>query len=366
MLSSLISEIPNVIFRPRKEIQIPPSAINDGVFLIPSAKYYYGNKMPVPNTIGTENDKLLSLQIWYSMKSDDIFPLLTVYTKSRSDQIGETGSTRPASQVALSMKSQLRQYPDREDWFYYPGFDLILGQMKGMTIEQFIDDFYRFPLNPKSDSFMVARLLEHYVTTGHEHDLRKYLEDRDVIYLQNHSFNFYPLYQLFFLLTRFYTYPFSESQFQLAKRRYSTEWNSPERVFIDSIFNYEIYNLPQILDIIDQITTQGPESVGKIFKTNNLDWVKWSNEYLLNMNKEPQNIDNLGNVNYIVAEKLFDFTDNDIEELCKNFNLVMPFTSEFPTRYSYIQDIASKIQRFKANPFNVILWNKQIVESNKF
>jgi hypothetical protein len=57
------------------------------------------------------------------------------------------------------------------------------------------------------------------------------------------------------------------------------------------------------------------------------------------------------------------WTDFQIEELCKKLNMTMSFTSEFPTRKSYIFDIAAKIQRFKANPQNAELWRRQVIES---
>lgn len=354
-----ILEIPQVIFQPLEQPQIFPSIVNDNTFPIPSAKYYYvnskGDKIPVPNTIGNESERLLSLQIWYSMKSNDVFPLLTSYVKSRDDQIGVDENSRSESQIALSMKSQIRQFPDKGDWFYYPRFDLLIDQIKGLTTEEFINDFYKFPLNPSADAFMVARLLEDFLRTDDESKLRRYLEDRDVDYLVDHSFNFYPLYYLFFLLTRFASYPFSQFQIQLSKRRFKTERNSPERIFIDSIIHYEIDNISQILKLIDKIAISGSSSAGEIFGTRDPDWVRWGNEYLINLNKEPQIIENLANVNYITAEKLYTWNDIYIEELCKRLEITMPFRSEFPTRYSFVQDISTKIQRFKADPVDNIL-----------
>jgi hypothetical protein len=358
MASSNIIQIPQVIFNPPKEVSIPPSVLNNNVYLIPSAKYYYGDKIPVP---GSENE---DLKILYSLKIDDVFPLLTVYAKSRNDQIGRNELNRPSSQIALSMKNQLRQYSDREDWFYYPRFDILLSQMKGFTTEKFIDDFYKFPLNPNADAFTVARLLEDYLRSGCEIELRKYLEEKDSIYLLNHSFDYYPLYNLFFLLTRFYSYPMEETQIQLSIRRFQTKYNSPERIFIDSVFNYQINNIQTVLDIVDQISVHGPEKIGLLFNTTNPQWFHWGNEYLAQLGKIPEGIENLADLNYIVAEKLYTWTDNQIEELCKRVNLVMPYPSEYPTRKSFVEDIAAKIGRFKADPRNAKLWNQQVLEKS--
>ena len=36
-----------------------------------------------------------------------------------------------------------------------------------------------------------------------------------------------------------------------------------------------------------------------------------------------------------------------------------PFATEFNTRRSYVSNIATKIQRFKANPVEAALWKRQ-------
>ena len=366
-----ILEIPEVIFKFSGQINIPPSILNNNTsIIIPSAKYYYvsrdGDKVPVPNTYGTDEEKLLSVQIWYHMNVNDVFPLLTTYAKSRRDQIGRNENNRPGSQIALSMKGQLKQFPDKDDWIYYDRFQLILGQAQGQSLEEFINDFYRFPLNPSADSFMVARLMESYFRDGDETQLRRYLQDKGIVHLANHSFDYYPTYHLFFLLTRFASYPFTEAQIQLSNRRYRTLWGSAERIFIDSIFHYEVYNLNLVLEIIDQIANQGPEKVGEIFGTNEPDWIRWANEYLANHGKTAQGIENLATVNYIVAEKLNSWTDLQIQDLCNILKLIPPFRSEYPTRYAYVADIAVKIQRFKADPASAALWKQQTVESDGY
>ena len=355
MSSQEIFEISEVVFRPFEVTKtVPQSALTNNTLPFPSSKFYYGDRIPVP----TQNDTI-SLQIWYSMKSNDIFPLVTAYVKFREDQIGNDPFNYPASQIALSMKGGLRQYPDTNDWIYYDRFELILGQIKGLSNEEFISDMYRFPFNPKSDSFLVARLLEDYIKTGNEKNLRRYLASLGVTHLQDVFFSNYPLYFLFFLLTRFVSYPMSEEQIQLSNRRAQTERKSPERIFIDSIFHYPINNIAEVLNIVDQIKISGPKIAGKRFQTDNPYWVHWGNEYLFKSNEEPREIPNLSDVNYVVAEQLYTWTDDQIKQLCKQLNMTRPFPSEFRTRASYTQDCAVKIQRFKANPVEAALWKRQ-------
>jgi hypothetical protein len=359
-----ILSIPKVIFKPNISIEIPN--IPPYFPCVPSAKYYYvnpnGDKIPMINNVGSESEQVSSLNIWYHMNVNDVFPLLTVYARSRQDQIGRTESNRPGSRIAFSMKSQLKQYEDRDDWFFEDRFQIIIGQMKNQHIEQFINDFYRFPLNPSSDAFMVARLLEEYIRDGDETKLRKYLLDRGIFHLNDHPFGYYPIYQLFFLLTRFASYPLNENQVKLANRRLQTQYGSPERVFIDAIFQYEIYNMDQVFQIIDQITSQGSIAAGAYFGTKNKDWVNWANEYLENYGKPAKGIENLASLNYIIADKLYTWTDIQIETLCNQLQLKTPFHSEYPTRYAYVADIATKIQRFKSDPASAALWKQQVIE----
>lgn len=340
MLAQQVLEIPELVFKPFGTVTVPSNALNSNNLIFPDPKYYYKDKIPIP-----VYNNPIALQIWYSMKSNDIFPLVTSYAKARQDQIGLKPFDYPASQIAFSMKGGLRQYPDTNDWIYYDRFELLLGQIKGLSNEEFIADIYRFPFNSLSDSFLVAKLLEDYIKSGNEKPLRKYLTERGVTHLAEHNFNLYPLYFLFFLLTRFVSYPMSQEQILLSNRRILTQRKSPERIFIDSIFHYPINDISYVLNIIDQIATLGPIKAGELFQTDNPYWVHWGNEYLFRSNEEPRNIENLKDMNYIVAEKLYTWNDNQIKELCKQLNVARPFPSEYNTRYSYVQDCAVKLQR---------------------
>ena len=361
-----ILNIPEVVFRPKNPIT-PPDILNNNVSFpcVPSCRYYYvsynGDKVPIINNVGTSEEQKLSLAIWYNMPSDEVFHLLTQYAKGREDQI-DRGMDRPPSNIAFSMKRYEKQYPDSSDWFFEDRFQLLIGQAKIQSIDKFVNDFYRYPLNPSADAFMVARLMETYISSGDETELRKYLRDRGIYHLVNHSFGYYPVYELFFLLTRFASYPMTEAQLRLAERRSRTTFGSPERVFIDAIFQYEVYNITQVLQIIEQIASQGPMSVSNIFKTNNINWIRWADEYLKNLGTQAVGIENISNLNYIVAGKLYTWNDLQIEQLCNRLKITMPFTSQFPTRYSFVQDIAGRIIRFRSDPSEAALWKRQVVE----
>jgi len=338
-----------VVFEPTEEVKIPTTGPSFPA--VPSAKYYrlsgHGYRIPVINTVGTRQEQEESLKIWYSLKSDLIFPLETAYATARKDQIGLNSVECPASKISLSLKNYLRQRPDSSDWFFDDFFQFILGQTKRGSLSKLINDFYRFPTNPEANIFKAARLIEQYTYTGDETPLRKYLKDAYAFHLSEHSFGYYPTYELFFLLTRFASPPMSEEQLHLAERRNRTEFNSPERVFIDAVFEYEVYNLSELLKIIDQISTEGPEEVGKRFGTRHADWVRWADEYLRNKGKEAEKIEHLGDQLHILTDKFYTWTDYQIEELAQELELELPLRYDYPTRYSWVERIAITIRRFR-------------------
>jgi len=346
-----LQSIPQVLFQFSEEIQIPNVPFSFPA--IPSAKYYYvsrhGHQIPMINSVGSDQEKEESQRIWYAMNSDEVFPLITSYAISRRDQIGVKSSDRPASQISLSMKKYLKQYPDSVDWFFEDRFQFILGQMKRRSISDFLSDFYRFPLNPEADAFKAARLIEQYVRDGDETPLRIYLKDGYVWHLADHPFGYYPIYELFFLLTRFASPPLSKTQLRLAERRNQTKFNSPERIFIDAIFHYEIYNINEILQIIEQIALEGPEMAGKRFETNNAKWINWADEYLQNFGKQPRDVEYIGERIFKLTDDLSTWTDLQIEEFAEKLKLELPMRHEYPTRYAWIGRFAATIRRFRTD-----------------
>lgn len=356
--------IPEVIFEPNVQVEVPNIAPYFPA--VPSCKYYYvnrkGDKIAAPNTVGTPEEQILSLQIWYTINNNVIFPLKTVYAKTRQDQIGRVGLDRPPSDIAFSMKGWTKQFEDAADWFFDDRFQLLMGQMKQPSIDRFVSDFYKFPLNPISDAFEVARLLEEYFRSNDEELLRRYIKDRGVIHLVDHPFGYYPIYYLFFLLTRFASFPMTSVQLELAQKRVQTGFNSPARIFIDAVFDYQIYNIAEILQIVDLINTNGPLSVASVFGTNNPDWVRWADEYLMNKSKPAVPIENLANEVYILTEKLNTWTDLDIEQLCNRLKVTLPYRDQFPTRYSYVTNIAGLIRQFRSDPVDFAHWEQQVVQ----
>jgi hypothetical protein len=290
------------------------------------------------------------------LKSDEVFPLETSYAKAWNEQIGLEGVNRPSSILSKAMKSQLRQYPASNDLIFEDRFQMILGQMKRRSITEFLNDFYRFPLNPSANAFEAARLLEQYMNDGEEEPIRRYFANRNVTHLEKHSFGYYPIYQLFFLMTRYASYPMSENQLQLAAVRVETEFDSPARTFIDAIFEFPIYNLEKVLQIVQEIQNYGPAAAGKSFETTNEDWVRWADEYLLNAEKDAIPIENYAAGTWIIADKLYTWSDLQIKELAKRLNFKLPFRSEFPTRYSYLMSVAGTISYYRADSSNTLRW----------
>lgn len=327
---------------------------------VPSAFYGYPNSkgqiIPGTNNLGSREEQLTSLKIWYSMKSDEIFPLESVYTKAREDQIGLSGADLPSSDLSLSMKSQLRQSTLGDGWFFDDRFQIIVGQMKRSTSDRLIKEMYLYPLHPSADPFEAARLIEGYLRDGDETPIREYFRKRGVIHLQDHNLNYYPAYYLFFLMTRFASYPFTQAQLYLVERRGRTTFQSPEQQFIDAVFDYEVYEPAKLLQLIDRIQTEGPVAVGAQFGTTHQDWVRWGDEYLQNEGIAAQPIDNIAELTQPLATKLLTWTDLQLEELSRQLKLVLPMRIEYPTRSSYINSVAGAIALYRADPKRTAEW----------
>lgn len=334
----MLRRFPEVIF----SFSPPPSSFPDNPY-IPSAYYYYtnpaGNIISLSNTVGTEEEKQLSTQIWYSMNTNQIFPLATPYATSRNDQLGVPFPEMPNSVISLSMKDRLRQYPHSSDWFFDDHFQLLIGQLKRTTIADLIFDFYRYPLNPEADAFTVARLLEDYYRYHDSTILQEYLANRGVTHLAGHSFDYYPPYQLFFLLTRFAAPPLTEAQLVLSQYRKNSLWDSPERIFIDAVFEYPIIDVAPVIKIIDQIISQGPAAVGIQMGTPWSDWVRWADEYILDI---PRNW-----TRPHLSIDLYKLTDIELYNLSQSLKLELPLRDQYPTRFPWVETFCGVVKRFR-------------------
>uniref|UniRef100_A0A6C0IWS9 Uncharacterized protein n=1 Tax=viral metagenome TaxID=1070528 RepID=A0A6C0IWS9_9ZZZZ len=341
-----------VVFRPINSTEVPQNFPSS--FALPSAFYYYtsslGEKIPAPVTTGSPQEQQLSLTIWYSMRANEIFPLETVYARAREDQIATSPTDRPRSVISLSMKNRLRQFADSSDGFFEDRFQLLLGQMKRPSLEQFIGEMLLFPLAPSSDPFEAARLIEQYIRDGNDEPISRYFADRGVTHLIDHPYSYYPVYHLFFLMTRYASYPMNQEQLLLANRRRTAPFGSPEQIFIDAIFDYEIHDIDRLLQLIDRIALEGPGPVGREFKTNHHDWYRWGDEYLQNADVVPIPVDNFAEPVYLLSQKLYTWTDDQIDELVRRMNFDPPIRDEYPTRISYIESLSGTIALHRSDP----------------
>ena len=350
-----------IIFRPGTEVSVPNVAPHFPA--VPSAYYYYQNRdgvrIPALNTVGSTEEQQHSLQIWYALNSDAIFPLKVSYAATRQDQAAsKRGSAEvyPPSEISLSMKSQIRQFPDDSDVIFDDRFAIVTGMTKRMTSFDLLEDVYRFPLSPAANIFRAARLVDEYFSSGDPEGIDSYLRQRGVQHLYNHNWGYYPAYELFFLLTRFCSRPLTENQLRLMERRAQTVFGSPARTFIDAIFEYPTEDPVQVLQMIDSIQSQGPETVGALLGTDNSEWVRWANEYLKNANVPPTPVPNLADTLSPLTDRLYTWTDRQIDELAKKLQMTLPFPREYRSRYSWVASLAGSILLHRADPADTNLW----------
>lgn len=347
--SDRISKYPNVIFSPPANIlvlsdeeynTISPLTTN---LPIPSAYYYYtttsGDIIAMPNTIGSDEEKINSLRIWYSMTNKDVFPVETAYVRSSQEQIGK--NIVVPSILSLSLKDKLRQYPQSIDWLFSDHLQILIGLLKITTISDILYDIYKFPLHQSANIYEAAKLVSDYSSTGDETDIRKYLDKHGVVHLENHSLNYYPPYPLFFLLTRFACPPLKYSQLVLAHKRNDTKPGDPERILIDSVFEYDIPNLDAVIEFLDLGRKIGFSQLGYTLGTIWPDWVRWGDEYVLVLNKMWSRPD--------LGIYLYAMTDIDLHQLSTKLGIELPFRDQYPSRYPWVDAFASLIKRYFPN-----------------
>lgn len=343
----------NVKFELPSPVSVPSSSSKFPYF--PSAFYYYtaknGSRIPYFNNVGTPEEQKMSLQIWYSMKSDELFTLETCYAQTNPKQLNAikyfAGTENiPDGAIALSLKSGYRQLVGGSSWFAEDRFQYIISQMKKFSLDRFTNDFYRFPCAPTSDIYTAARLIEDYTRHGSDRFIRDYFRERGVSHLLDHSLDYYPPYYLFFLMTRYAAYPFSEAQIILAQERNKSQFDSPDRIFIDTIFEYEIAYIQSAIQVIELLRAGQIVEAGRHFGTSNPQWYRWGNEYLLQMNSTALSIGNIQERLTTLVPKFYTWKDIQIEELSRQLNSPMPDPLEHPTRYSYVETAAATLQKF--------------------
>jgi hypothetical protein len=321
----------------------------------PSHKYYYetpGGIIAEPVS-GTSDEIQTSYQIWYSMRSKQIYSLTTVYASTIPAQtywfdtalIDYKRSVEylPSSVLALSLKSQKRQYPDGGYWLYNSYIQQLVG--KNVPLDKIIRDYYLFPPHPSADILISATLTVDYHQNGDDSKIRKYLADRSVEHLVGANLNYFPPYYLYFLLTRYFSYPISENKIKLAELRSKVKINSPEQIIIDSV--YENKDITSAVTVIHNVMVSGPDIMLKTFDTQNKLWYLWADEYITSMNMEPIEITNFEDPISEISSKLFTWSDNKIAEIACNIDGYNEekVIRKYPTRLQYIQTIANFIQR---------------------
>lgn len=313
-------------------------------FAVPSAYYYYLdiNEIPVPtlNNVGTDEEKENSIKIWLLMQSSTMFPIDTAFTSFRQDQIGDPLAN---SDFSLSVKGKLRQNPEADFDFFEEKLTWIVSQVPKVPASQLITDMYLFPPNQDSDIYEVANTLIYWTDNNFDNELLyKFLADLGIYSLENVDLNAYPLYELFFLLTRFYERPLSNYQQELLKQRVKSTLEA--RDFIDKIFYYEIYDINQVIEIIDKINSEGAEAAGLALGTHFNDWTKWGDEYL-KIQRPKLEIQNYADALSVNFDKYLTWTDDELIQLLKDFNLEVPSRTDYFFRGLWVEFIASIIKR---------------------
>lgn len=298
---------------------------------LPSAYYYYltaqGIRIPVLNNVGTEDERRISAQIWYSFKSNDVYPVSVSYAHSEF---------RKFSSLSASMRDSARQVPDDSEWFFDDGFQIIMGQTRHPSVEPLIYDIYRFPLNPASDPFEVSRLILEYLQTGDSTSIKSYLGRIGASHLVNLSLDYYPIYYLFFYLTRLASYPFNNDQIWLVEKRNLTTLGSHARYFIDSIF--EIPLTEKSRQLVELLVEGKIQEAGDLVLSSDPAWTRWGDEYLREFTH--QKVDWRQSLNEIVP-RLMSWSDRDLDTLAEELKLQLPFKREFFNRYDYLETVGS-------------------------
>lgn len=304
------------MFEPNFQVQLPKE---DTSFLsIPSPVNGYLNwkNIVIPNIVKA-ND--LNLSILYSMKSDEMFPLNVIYAK--------TENTNEEFSIAKSFKGGIRQKYKPNDYFIDDKFKII-AQSGNKTLTEFFIDVCKFPINPSANAFIASDL----AIERNENNILNYLSSNGVTDIT--EFEYYPTYYLHFLLTRFYSYPFSDVQLKLAK--YRKDGNELQKRFIDNVF--EMDNPLPYVELL--FKPNGEEAIKSYFDTT-YDPSKWIQEYIENSNTTKKDLNyNIYQTTSSLTDVLVTWTDNEIR---KYFNIELPNRETYSSRRLWIEAISGYI-----------------------
>lgn len=261
-----------------------------------------------------------NISLLYFFKTDDMSPAKTLYLKTIDEET-------PA--IELSIKGGIRQPYLDKFFFIEKKFQIVCSTTKRSYVS-LLQDICKFPMNSSANPFLASDL----VINGNIKKIKAYLYSNGIFDIS--EFEYYPDYYLFFLLTRFYSYPYSEVQIELARKRHDADVF--QQRFIDAIFERD--DAVKYTDILFQVN--GKEKLQKYFQTQ-YDFTDWANEYIdyenkkLKLNeKEYQSVISL-------SEILYSWTDNEIDSYADKLNFELPTRMTHNNRYSWVESIAEFI-----------------------
>jgi len=330
-----------VVWEPSELVTLPSLVQEFPSFpAIPSA--YYPKSI---NDVGTPEQIANSAQIWYSLLVDEVFPLETVYAKARPDQIGYSAPLRPDSEISLSLKKKLRQYPDSVSWINNPSLNLFLGGIPYLDAANVFADINRFPCDPSVSFFEAVRLIRDYLNTGDDSLILQHFRNNQRNNLIP-TLNYYPPYELLFLMTRFASRPLSQHQLELILIRKETSFNSAAQIFIDQVFYQpDQTKYADILNLAERLLVSSPEEVGVLMGTPFGDWVNWASEYLLLIESPILEVPYAGAGLGLLEDQYVTWPDSYLVELAQELKFELPARAEFIGRKDWIRTIAAIAQR---------------------
>ena len=289
------------------------------------------------------------IDIWYSRKQPPQSNEIEVcYSKTSLDV--------PAD-IELSIKSSIRQIPNPDHLWMHNDQLTVVWSIGKISDERFYNDIFLFPINPAADIYRAAELSEYYVKYGGQYThVDEYLEKCGVSHLDSTNFSAYPIYHLFFLLTRFATYPFSHTQIELSKLRLN-ETNLSVKMFIDAIYETPNLNLSNINRLIEQIKAS-PDSSGESFDTPYFDWVRWADEYFskpVNQQFDIDTIDTLIQNNDLsgIIAYFYERSDRTIQNIFEKYGLYrnfLPNRTLHSTRSLLVEHVGNVFMKNLATP----------------
>ncbi len=313
-----------MIFEPKFEVNIP--TIEDASILaIPSPSEGFQNWKGniIPKIVPPNNE---NLTILYSLKPDEMFPLKVIYAHTQDQSDSKDNNEEDEFRIANSIKGGIRQQYHYTDYFTDDKFKII-AQSANKTLNEFYTDICKFPMNSSANPFIASDLVVERDTNM----IIEYLQSNGIDYLT--EFDYYPDYYLYFLLTRFYSYPYSTTQLQYA--RYRKDANEIQKRFIDNVFEIEAIKYVEILMKPNSI--YGIKALMLHFDTS-YDPSYWVREYIKNVNYEMKILNpNLYYTTLDLSEILITWTDN---EIARNIKIELPNRETYYTRRSWIEAIA--------------------------